>query len=158
MRSVLLLLVLLAQAALAVARGGALYVAGKDVKLLKDPKAGAKALLTLPRGTEVKWLGPSEKDKHFHEVEVSGKKGFVLQSDLSPSRPQAELAGGGQPSSPQAFASSAEASRDGARPVRPALGAGYEEAAKQLEALEALNRSITPAELAKKQQELREAK
>ncbi|MDP3238111.1 MAG: hypothetical protein Q8N26_35295 [Myxococcales bacterium] len=101
-----------ASGALAVAKGGSLYIKSKDVKLLKDPKAGATALKPLDIGTEVKWLGASEKDKAFHEVEAGGKKGFVLMSNLSPSKPQMEIAGSsGAAMSPQAFASSGAATK-----------------------------------------------
>jgi hypothetical protein len=96
----------------AVAKGGSLYIKSKDVKLLKEPKAGAAAVKPLAIGTEVKWQGASAADKAFHEVEVDGKKGFVLMSNLSPSKPQTEIAGSsGTPMSPQAFASSGAATK-----------------------------------------------
>jgi hypothetical protein len=98
----------------AVAKGGSLYIKSKDVKLLKEPKAGAAPAMPKPLelGAEVKWLGPSEKDKAFHEIEVGVKKGFVLMSNLSPSKPQTEMAGSsGAPISAQAFASSGAATK-----------------------------------------------
>ncbi|MFT3712290.1 MAG: hypothetical protein QM817_31985 [Archangium sp.] len=60
----------------AVARGGSLYVVGAGVKLLKEPKATSAAVMptVLAPGTEVKWLGASDKDRRFHQVEVHGKK------------------------------------------------------------------------------------
>lgn len=91
-----------------------LYIKTKDTKLLKEPKATATAVgKPVQPGTEVTWKGASPKDKEFHEVEVDPKlKGFVLKGNLSPSKPQDELAGSkGEPISAQAFSSSAAATR-----------------------------------------------
>jgi hypothetical protein len=100
-----------ASAAWAIAKGGSLYIKAKDVKLLKDPKAGSKEVTAVALGEEVKWLGASEKDKSFHEVEYKGKKGFVLMSSLSPSAPAKEIASDGKSMSAQAFASSGAATK-----------------------------------------------
>ena len=95
----------LSASALAIGPGGSLYLSCKDVKLLKDPKAGAKTVgAALKEGDEVKWLGASEKNKSFHQAEAAGKKGFVRQSCLKPNKPMSELVGE-QKVSAQAFAS-----------------------------------------------------
>ncbi|MHB8873964.1 MAG: hypothetical protein ACYC8T_09795 [Myxococcaceae bacterium] len=95
-----------------IAKGGTLYIKSKDTKVLKEPKPGAAAVVTVQPGTEVIWNGASEKDKQFHEIKVSGKKGFVLMGNLSPSKPMAEIdASTGKPMSSQAFASSGAATK-----------------------------------------------
>lgn len=101
-----------ASGAFAVKVGDELYIKAKDTKVLKDAKATASAVVTLQPGTKVKWLGPNDKDKQFHQVEANGKKGFVLMSNLSPNAPQQEIdASSGKPMSAQAFASSGAATK-----------------------------------------------
>ena len=96
----------------AVAKGGTLYIKSKDTKVLKDPKADAKAVVTLQPGAEVVWNGPAEKDKTFHEISSAGKKGYVLMTNLSPNKPAQEIdASTGKPMSAQAFASSGAATK-----------------------------------------------
>ncbi len=132
-KMLLTVVVSLAVSAGAVPKGGSLYIAAKDVKLLTAPKANATALATLQPGDEVKWLGVSGQDKHFHEVEVRGQKGFVLQSNLTLSRPMPEVA-------------AAEAA---VGPRRPAYAEGnprLREAEAELVLVEELNREkATPA-------------
>lgn len=110
-RSLLTAALLLSSAAFAVAKGGTLYIKSKDTKVLKDAKAGASAVTTLQPGDEVVWNGPSAKDKSFHEVQAKGKKGFVLQINLSPTKPVEESDSTGKPLSKSAFASSAAATK-----------------------------------------------
>lgn len=104
-----------AGSALAVAKGGTLFIKAKGVKLLKDPKATSAAIgKEIPVGQEVTWNGPAEKDKTFHEIVLKdGKtKGFVLASSLSPNKPADEIATStGAPMSAQAFASSGAATK-----------------------------------------------
>ncbi len=101
-----------ASGAFAVKVGDNLFVKSKDTKVLKDPKATAAAVVTAQPGDEVKWEGPSDKDKQFHKVTFKGKTGFVLMSNLSPSKPQGEIdASSGKPMSAQAFASSGAATK-----------------------------------------------
>lgn len=90
-KSLMAAAVLVASTAFAVKPGGTLFIKSKDTKVLKDAKAGAPAVVTLQPGAEVTWNGPSAKDKTFHEIESNGKKGFVLQANLSPSKPAEEL-------------------------------------------------------------------
>lgn len=153
-----------ASAAWAVAKGGTLYIKAKDVKLLKEPKTGAATVTPKPLdvGAEVKWLGPSDKDKTFHEVEVGGKKGFVLMSNLSPSKPVAEVESGGKSMSAQAFASSGAATK-GLTPagVKYAKESGQSEseAAADVIYVEEQNKAkATPAAVAAKAKELGGAK
>lgn len=90
------------------------YIKTKDTKLLKEPKATSATVgKPLAAGTEATWKGASPRDKEFHEVVVDPKtKGFVLKANLSPSKPQMEIATtNGAPMSPQAFASSGAASK-----------------------------------------------
>lgn len=110
--SLILVALLSAAGASAVKKGEALFIKSKDTKVLKDPKATAKAVVTLQPGTEVIWNGASEKDKQFHEVSVNGKKGYVLMTNLTPNKPTDEISGStGKPISPQAFASSGAATK-----------------------------------------------
>jgi hypothetical protein len=111
-RAVAAIALISAGGAWAVAKGGKLYIKSKDTKVLKDPKAGATAVVTVQPGTEVVWNGASEKDKTFHEISVNGKKGFVLMSNLSPAAPATEIdSTSGKPMSAQAFASSGAATK-----------------------------------------------
>ncbi len=147
---------LCAMPALAIPRGGVLYVAAPGVKLLKEPKATSKPASPreLPRGTEVTWLGASAKDKRFQEVEVAGQKGFIETSHLTPAKPSLEVDVTGRPMSPEAFAAS------GARVVDADMGRGTftptdEKADADLAAVEALNRATaTPQALAAKRKSL----
>lgn len=156
MRLPLLLTLCTATLALAIPVGSELYIKSKDTPLLKDAKPQAPALAKLQPGTAVIWLGVSEKDKAFHQVEVGGKKGFVLRSSLSPNKPQQELdSGSGKPMSAQAFASSGTATK-GIPPTRSYGNNPAEaEAAAELIYVEELNKAkATPEALAKKDREL----
>ncbi|MBL8911670.1 MAG: hypothetical protein JNM17_13345 [Archangium sp.] len=94
-----------------VAKGDTLFIKNR-VKMSKDPKAGSAGVgAELAVGSEVKWLGPSEKDKTFHEIEVGGKKGFVLMSNLTPNKPAPEISDKGGPLDTKAFASSGAATK-----------------------------------------------
>src|SRR4051812_26101603 len=107
MRLSLVLMLLTAANALAVAKGGTLYIKSPDTRVLKQPSEKSAAVMTLQPGTEVVWLGASAKDKQWHEVNVNGKKGFVQRSDLTPFRAQEELdSSNGRPLSATAFAAS----------------------------------------------------
>ncbi|MCC6337796.1 MAG: SH3 domain-containing protein [Myxococcales bacterium] len=103
---------LVASAAYAVKPGENLYIKTKDAKLLEKPDAKAKVLGTLKAGQEVKWKGSDAKNKLFHSIEAGGKQGFTLQQNLSPNKPQMEIASDdGKPIDPQAFASSGAATK-----------------------------------------------
>ena len=107
MRLFLLLVLVLSGSALAVEKGGKLYIKSKDTKVRKDPKANAATVLTLQPGQEVIWNGASVKDKEWHEISVDGKKGFVQRADLTPHAPMQEIeASTGKPINAQAFAAS----------------------------------------------------
>jgi hypothetical protein len=103
---------LFGSAAWAVKPGENLYVKTKDAKLLEKADAKAKVLGMLKPGEEVKWKGSDAKNKLFHNIEVRGKTGFTHQQNLSPHRPQLELASDdGKPVDAQAFASSGAATK-----------------------------------------------
>ncbi len=149
-----------ASGAWAVAKGGSLFIKSKDVKLLKEPKAGAAAAMpkALEVGAEVKWLGASEKDKTFHEIEVSGKKGFVLMTNLSPNPVQKEIDSTGKTMSAQAFASSGAATK-ALTPagVKYAEASGVKESEAAAEIIYVEQHNIakgTPAAIAAKAKEL----
>lgn len=159
MRTLLLLTLCVSTGALAIAKGGTLYIRSKDTALLKEPKANSQSLMKLQPGTEVVWNGPSEKDKSFHEVVVGGKKGFVLMSSLSPNKPQTEVdSSSGKPMSAAAFANSGAASKDGDM----GRGGNYAQrspaesaAAAELIYVEELNKAkATPEALRAKEKEL----
>lgn len=154
----LLLTLCAATVAFAIPVGGTLYIKTKDAPLLKEAKSKAATLRKLQPGDRVVWMGVSEKDKDFHQVEIDGKKGFVLRGDLTPNKPQAELdSGSGKPMSAAAFASSGAATKG---PFGPSH-ASYQgdpaatQAAAELIYLEELNKAkATPEALAKKDKEL----
>ena len=89
-----------------------LFIKSKDTKLLKDASFSAKVLQTLQPGAEVTWKGADSKEKTLHKVVVGGKEGFVLQANLTPSKPASEfLTGDGKAISAQAVASSGAATK-----------------------------------------------
>lgn len=156
-RLLLALLLSTAQGALAVSPGGTLYIKSKDAPLLKEPKAKAAKLDTLQPGTAVTWLGVSEKDKQFHQVQAGAKKGFVLRSDLTPQKPQAELSGAtGQPMSAQAFANSgATKGQPSSGSYAASKGPDVKAAAAELATVEELNeKTATPQAVAEKNKSL----
>ncbi len=103
----------LALPALAVKPGGKLYIKTKDTKVLDKADAKGKVVGTLQPGDEVVWQGADAKEKQFHAVEMGKVKGFTLQSNLSPSKPQTELLArdNGAPIDGKAFASSGAATK-----------------------------------------------
>lgn len=150
-----LVVLLLAAPALALPRGASLWVITADAKLLKDPKASARPVASLTRGQEVKWLGVSERDKTFQEVEASGKKGFVPTAALTSARPQLETGADAKPMSPPSFAASGFSKHQPPQ-TNPASGDPRQaEAEAELTAVEALNRDqATPAALEAKRKSL----
>lgn len=104
---------LLATPALAVKPGGKLYIKAKDTKVLDKADARGKVLATLQPGEEVVWQGADATNKTFHAVESGKVKGFTLQANLSPSKPQPELLArdNGAPIDGKAFASSGAATK-----------------------------------------------
>lgn len=152
MRVLLVFVLCVASSALAIAKGGKLYISAKDTVLLKQPNAKAAKVARLALGSEVTWLGPSDKDKSFHEVEADGKKGFVHSSSLTPNKPQLEVdATSGEL---QTFANSGAATRDHPVSQRYADPASNT-AAAELIYLEELNKTkATPEAVAQKNKEL----
>jgi len=145
--------------AFAIAKGGTLYVAGKGVRLLKDAKPTAAKVLDLAPGDAVIWLGVSEKDRHFQEVEARGKRGFVETQLLTPSKPLVEVTPEGRPM-PQSFASSGAATKDGDMGGNVSSAKSQGPAAAQAEAelqyLEELNRTkATPEAIEAKRKSLK---
>jgi uncharacterized protein YgiM (DUF1202 family) len=104
---------LLAMPALAVSKGGKLYIKSKDTKVLDKADAKGKVVGTLQPGEEVTWNGADDKNKQFHAIDTGKVKGFTLQGNLSPSKPQAELLArdNGAPIDGKAFASSGAATK-----------------------------------------------
>ncbi len=149
-----------ASGAWAVKVGDDLYIKAKGVKLLKEPKPTSTAIgKELAVGEVVRWKGASEKDKSFHEIEVSGKKGFVLMSNLSPSKPQMEIAEAGKgPLDTKAFASSGAATKgltNAALTYSETKGPDMKKAAVQVIYAEEHNKNKgTPEAIAMKSKEL----
>lgn len=104
---------LLAMPALAVSKGGKLYIKQKDTKVFDKADPKAKVVGTLQPGDEVTWNGADATNKQFHSVDSGKVKGFTLQTNLSPSKPQAELLArdNGAPIDGKAFASSGAATK-----------------------------------------------
>lgn len=103
---------LFASSAHAVGVGGTLYIKGINSQVLDKPTAKGKVIETLKPGTEVKWLGKALDNAQFHQIEHNGKKGYTLQVNLSPNKPQLEVVtSDGKPIDAQAFASSGAATK-----------------------------------------------
>lgn len=104
---------LVAGSAHAVGVGGTLYIKARDTVILDKPSLKGKTVEKLQTGAQVKWLGAAPSDKQFHQVETAnGKKGYTLQQNLSPNKPQLEVAtSDGKPIDAQAFASSGAATK-----------------------------------------------
>ena len=64
--------------ALAVTKGGTLYVKAKNTRLMDSAGTNANLLQVLQPGQTVTWLGADPKNKQWHQVEVNGKKGLGL--------------------------------------------------------------------------------
>lgn len=158
MRTLLLLTLCVSTGALAIAKGGTLYVRAKDASLMKEPKAKSATVLKLAQWTEVVWNGPSEKDKQWHAVMVAGKKGFVRITELSPNKPQLEVdSSTGKPMSTPAFAASGAATKDGDM-GRGTVQRSASDSATEAELIyvEELNKAkATPEALSAKEKELR---
>lgn len=132
----------------------ALWVRTPKTQVLAAPKGSAKVKGTLPVGAEVRWLGAAPGAPGFHRVrcEKPALEGFVLQTSLA-TRPLAEetLASGANAEKlkPEAFASSGAATKavsEGGK--RYAQAKNRAEALAQLEALEAVVKSIGPKDVA----------
>jgi hypothetical protein len=102
----------LGTAGLGLAADRQLFIKSKDTKLLQAANLTSKVVSTLQPGTEVTWKGADSKEKSLHKVVAGGKEGFVLQANLTPSKPANEfLKGDGKPISAQAVASSGAATK-----------------------------------------------
>lgn len=143
---------LVAASALAVSKGGALFVRTHDAKLLEAPDFKAKTVATLPLGTRVTWRGAAAQNRQLHEVEwldasKQPVKGYMFQAALGPTAPSPEfLTTGGAAIDAKAFKSSGAATKalgDGA--LGYASSKNLEEQARRLLAIEAINASITQA-------------
>lgn len=148
----LLLVTLVAASALAVSKGGALFVRTHDARLLETPDFKAKTLATLPLGARVTWRGAAAQDRRLHEVEwldasKQPVKGFVFQAALGPTPPSPEfLTTGGTAVDAQAFKSSGAATKAlGEGALGYASSKNLEEQARRLLAVEAINATITHA-------------
>ncbi len=103
------------QLAGAVAMGGTLYIKTDKTRLLPKADASAKAdsAPLLKVGEAVKWKGADPANKQFHQIEVGGKTGFVLQQNLTATAPSPEFLAkdNGKSIDAQAFASSGAATK-----------------------------------------------
>lgn len=104
---------LVASSAYAVGVGGTLYIKNEAQVVDKPSLTKSKVIKSLKPGAEVKWLGAAPDNKQFHQIETAdGKKGYTLQVNLSPNKPQLEVASSdGKPIDAQAFASSGAATK-----------------------------------------------
>ena len=128
----------------AVKVGEMLYIRSKDTALVKKADPKAPVVAKLQPGTEVIWNGADEKNKTFHKVKAGAKEGYVLQANLTPSKPKDEVASDGKGISARAVASSGAATR-----ALSEEGQGYasktpdlQTAGKQVVMLEAINSQI----------------
>lgn len=130
-----------------------LYIKSRDTKQLQAANLTAKVVQTLQPGTEVTWKGADAKEKQMHKIVVGGKEGFVLQANLTPSKPANELLkGDGKPISAQAVASSGAATKaltPAAIKYAEARGPSANEAAIEIIYLEEHNNNVgTPEAIA----------
>jgi hypothetical protein len=95
----------------AVKVGEMLYIRSKDTALVKKADPKAPVVTKLQPGTEVVWEGPDATNKQFHKVKAGGKEGYVLQANLTPSKPLDETGSDGKGISARAVASSGAATR-----------------------------------------------
>ena len=95
----------------AVKVGEMLYIRSKDTALVKKADPKAPVVTKLQPGTEVIWNGPDDKNKQFHKVKAGSKEGFVLQANLTSSKPSDEVGSDGKGISARAVASSGAATR-----------------------------------------------
>jgi uncharacterized protein YgiM (DUF1202 family) len=144
----------LSSEALAVSKGGTLYVKAKNTRLMASSAASASALTVLQPGQQVTWLGADPKDAQWHQVEVDGKRGVVFQSNLSAKPPSMELvavAGGVKPHDAAAFANSGAAVKllaDGPLKYGQEKGTDLQSAVNQLKELKDLAATLQPADYA----------
>lgn len=149
----------LAGDALAVSKGGTLYVKAKNTRLMASASATAPALEVLQPGQAVKWLGPDAKDKQWHQVEVTlgnkkTLKGVVFQSNLATQPPNMELVasdGGVVRKDANDFAKSVAAVKllsDGPIEYGNKKGGDMKKAVEDLQALEKLAEAVGPDKLA----------
>ncbi len=144
----------LASNALAVSKGGTLYVKAKNTRLMASSAADASALTVLQPGQTVTWLGADPANKQWHQVQVDGRQGVVFQSNLSAKPPSMELvasAGGVTVHDAAAFANSGAAVKLlAAGPIRYGQEKGREvrDAVEQLRQLKALADTLQPADYA----------
>ncbi|HEX8699114.1 MAG TPA: SH3 domain-containing protein [Myxococcaceae bacterium] len=133
---------------------GTLYVKARNTRLMASASPTADAIAILQPGQQVDWLGADPKNGQWHQVVFGKKKGVVFQSNLSKQPPRMELVaqdGSTQPKDPVAFANSGAAVKGlakGAIDYGQAKGTKFDDASKQLQALEVLAETITPDQLA----------
>jgi hypothetical protein len=140
-----------AGSALAVSKGGTLYVKAKNTRLMESASPKANTVAILQPGQKVVWEGADTANKQWHRVKVGAKAGVVFQSNLATQPPQMELVAGErvQRIDPQELAGSAAAVKalsEGA--IAYGKKKGYTQAVKELQALEQLAQKVEPAHLA----------
>lgn len=141
--------------ALAVTKGGTLYVKAKNTRLMDSAATSANLLQVLQPGQAVTWLGADPRNKQWHQVEVNGRKGVVFQSNLSTKKPNMELVAGKDGVTEQdaaAFANSGAAIKllaDGPRQYGQKKGADVKDAMTQLQQLKALTETLKDSDLAR---------
>jgi hypothetical protein len=122
-----------------------LFIKSKDTKVLKEASFGAPVVKTLQPGTAVTWKGADPKEKTLHKVIAGGKEGYVLQANLTPSKPSDEhLTSDGQAISAHALASSGAATKaltPAALSYAKEKGPSAEEAAAEIIYLEEHNKN-----------------
>lgn len=134
----------------AVKVGDMLYIRSKDTALVKKADPKAPVVGKLQPGTEVVWGGPDATNKQFHKVKAGAKEGFVLQANLTPSKPSDEVGSDGKGIGARAVATSGAATR-----ALSEQGKTYAEktpdlttAGKQVVLLEAINALIKDKDIA----------
>ncbi len=150
MKTRVVVLTAFAFAGAALAADRQLYIKSKDTKLLKSASLSAPVAATLQPGTEVTWKGADAKEKTLHKVVAGGKEGFVLQANLTPSKPSNEVLGSdGKSVSAQAVASSGAATKaltPAAIKYAEAKGPSANEAAIEIIYLEEHNNNVATPE------------
>lgn len=144
-----------ASPALAVTKGGTLYVKVKNTRLMDSAATSANLVQVLQPGQTVTWLGADPQNKQWHQVEVDGRKGVVFQSNLSTKQPNMELVAGKDGVTTHdaaAFANSGAAIKllaDGPRQYGQKKGADVQDAMAQLQQLKALTDTLKESDAAR---------
>jgi len=96
--------------------GDTIWIKNKDAKILVDPNASAAVQAVVQPAADVIWLGPPFDRVAFKHYDRRRKTcgyatGYMVRGDLSPTKPETDIASDGKPTTPMSLASSGAATR-----------------------------------------------